>query len=88
MDAAVGRVVDSVLDSAWALLSCLNCGAGTSTVRLNGATYEIERLLGEGGFSLVYLVRDAQTGAEYALKNVPDSLPAWCRVAAHGAGRN
>jgi len=70
MDAAVGRVVDSVLDSAWALLSCLNCGAGTSTVRLNGATYEIERLLGEGGFSLVYLVRDAQTGAEYALKKV------------------
>ncbi|WFD46461.1 non-specific serine/threonine protein kinase [Malassezia furfur] len=66
----VGRAAESLLDTAYALLSALPCGAGGTHVELNGRTYEVVKLLGEGGFSLVYLVRDPASGQQYALKKI------------------
>lgn len=86
------RAASYAQDGALALLSCLPCGRGASTIHVNGAEYEIVKLLGEGGFSLVYLVRDTRTGGQYALKQVrapPDADPvsARRRVDARGDGR-
>lgn len=39
-------------------------------IKLNGRTIQIEKLLGEGGFSFVYLARDKSSGREFALKKV------------------
>ena len=39
-------------------------------VGLNSRQLKLNRLLGEGGFSLVYLASDIQTGAQFALKKV------------------
>ena len=66
----VGRAAESLLDTAYALLSALPCGAGGTHIDLNGRTYEVVKLLGEGGFSLVYLVRDPASGQQYALKKI------------------
>lgn len=38
------------------------------------ARYDVERKLGEGGMSFVYLVRDVATGARYAMKVLTASL--------------
>ena len=38
------------------------------TLKLNGRSYEIEKLLGEGGFAFVYLVHDLSSGRSCALK--------------------
>ncbi|KAI3625582.1 hypothetical protein CBS9595_000943 [Malassezia furfur] len=66
----VGRAAESLLDTAYALLSALPCGTGAAHVELNGRTYEVVKLLGEGGFSLVYLVRDPASGQQFALKKI------------------
>lgn len=41
-----------------------------ATLKINGRNYTIEKLLGEGGFSFVYLVRDMSSGRSYALKKI------------------
>lgn len=66
----VGRAAETALDLVYALLSALPCGAGAAQVHINGNAYDIVKLLGEGGFSLVYLVRDPATGQQYALKKI------------------
>ncbi|WVR05218.1 hypothetical protein IAU60_002230 [Kwoniella sp. DSM 27419] len=38
--------------------------------QINGRSYKIEKLLGEGGFSFVYLIRDLSSGRMYALKKI------------------
>lgn len=48
----------------------------SSEVKLNGRSIQIVKLLGEGGFSFVYLARDRSSGREFALKKV--SLSAAC----------
>ncbi|WFD30370.1 non-specific serine/threonine protein kinase [Malassezia sp. CBS 17886] len=67
---AGGAVWAHVQDTLWAVLSCLRCGARGTDIDINGTTYEVVKLLGEGGFSLVYLVRDVPTGTPYALKRI------------------
>src|ERR1700760_5062053 len=39
-------------------------------LRINSRSFKILRLLGEGGFSYVYLVEDTSTHALYALKKI------------------
>ncbi|WWC61092.1 uncharacterized protein I303_103670 [Kwoniella dejecticola CBS 10117] len=41
-----------------------------ATLKINGRSYKIEKLLGEGGFSFVYLIRDLSSGRLYALKKI------------------
>lgn len=41
-----------------------------ATLKINGRSYKIEKLLGEGGFSFVYLIRDTSSGRLYALKKI------------------
>lgn len=38
--------------------------------KINGRSYTLVRLLGEGGFSFVYLVRDLSSGREFAIKKI------------------
>ncbi|OCF55668.1 NAK protein kinase [Kwoniella mangroviensis CBS 10435] len=41
-----------------------------ATLKVNGRQYKIEKLLGEGGFSFVYLIRDLYSDRLYALKKI------------------
>ena len=44
----------------------------SGNVKLNGRNVQIVKLLGEGGFSFVYLARDRESGREFALKKVQE----------------
>lgn len=46
-----------------------------SAIPLNGRKLVIQRTLGEGGFSFVYLVKDKSDGRLYALKHIRVQLP-------------
>lgn len=48
--------------------SCLKSGSGSIT--LNGRRFNIIKLLGEGGFSYVYLTQDETSGRQFALKKI------------------
>lgn len=41
-----------------------------ATLKINGRSYRIVKLLGEGGFSFVYLIEDTSHGRFYALKKI------------------
>jgi len=82
MPQVLSQAVLYVQDAWYALWQCLSHASGSSVVHVNGTAYEVVRLLGEGGFSMVYLVRDARTHELYALKKVcactdADPMPAW-----------
>ncbi|KIK66664.1 hypothetical protein GYMLUDRAFT_157468 [Collybiopsis luxurians FD-317 M1] len=63
---------DQAKDAFWALsswgTSCL-CSQGAS-VKINGRTFKIIKVLGEGGFSFVYLAQDEGSGRQFALKKI------------------
>ncbi|KAH0337418.1 hypothetical protein KCU74_g1598, partial [Aureobasidium melanogenum] len=44
-----------VVDLMWQLTNCFNCFPSNPALKINGRSYKILRLLGEGGFSYVYL---------------------------------
>ncbi|CAO1628338.1 unnamed protein product [Parajaminaea phylloscopi] len=48
----------------------LGAGQVGGEIKLNGRSIQIIRLLGEGGFSFVYLARDKGSGREFALKKI------------------
>ncbi|KAI2638145.1 serine/threonine protein kinase/TGF-beta stimulated factor [Xylaria nigripes] len=50
--------------------SCLNCFPSSPTLKINSRSFKILRLLGEGGFSYVYLVQDTATAELFALKKI------------------
>lgn len=52
-----------------ALLYCCSCGSLPS-YSVGGKKLEVLRVLGEGGFAFVYLVKDRNTGRQYALKKI------------------
>ncbi|CAK9442214.1 uncharacterized protein LODBEIA_P59570 [Lodderomyces beijingensis] len=57
------------------VLSCVPCvpcfpSLSTPTIYINNAQFQIIRLLGEGGFSYVYLVHQTSSQAPYALKKI------------------
>ncbi|ROT37305.1 kinase-like protein [Sodiomyces alkalinus F11] len=59
-----------LLDLLYSFGNCLNCFPGSPTLKINGRNFKILRLLGEGGFSYVYLVQDTSTESLYALKKI------------------
>ncbi|KAK4151959.1 Serine/threonine-protein kinase [Chaetomidium leptoderma] len=50
--------------------SCLNCFPSSPTLKINSRSFKILRLLGEGGFSYVYLVQDTSNSELFALKKI------------------
>ncbi|KAL0938945.1 serine threonine protein [Colletotrichum truncatum] len=59
-----------LLDVFYSFGNCLNCFPGSPSLKINGRNFKILRLLGEGGFSYVYLVQDTSSGEELALKKI------------------
>lgn len=59
-----------ILDGIWQLSQCCACFPSTPSLRINGRSFKILRLLGEGGFSYVYLVQSPGDPALYALKKI------------------
>ncbi|KDQ59307.1 hypothetical protein JAAARDRAFT_154656 [Jaapia argillacea MUCL 33604] len=66
------RVLDNIKDQAkdaiWALSSCI-CQRDAK-IKINGRTFKIIKVLGEGGFSFVYLAQDETSGRQFALKKI------------------
>ncbi|CAK7269812.1 Serine/threonine-protein kinase env7 [Sporothrix epigloea] len=60
----------ALLDLVYSMGSCLSCFPSTPTLKVNGRSFKILRLLGEGGFSYVYLVQDNATAELFALKKI------------------
>lgn len=58
------------LDILYSFGNCLNCFPGSPTLKINSRSFKILRLLGEGGFSYVYLVQDTSTSELFALKKI------------------
>lgn len=59
-----------VLDGIWQLGNCFNCFPSNPSLKINGRSLKILRLLGEGGFSYVYLVQASNDPTLYALKKI------------------
>ncbi|GAA5821526.1 hypothetical protein JCM11251_000891 [Rhodosporidiobolus azoricus] len=62
------RLIDSAKDAFYALTG--SCCKQDATLSLNGRTYKVLRLLGEGGFAYVYLAQDQASGRLFALKKI------------------
>ncbi|KAI0022175.1 serine/threonine protein kinase [Xylariomycetidae sp. FL0641] len=59
-----------IQDLIYSFGNCLNCFPGSPTLKINTRSFKILRLLGEGGFSYVYLVQDTATAELFALKKI------------------
>ncbi|KAI9723207.1 MAG: hypothetical protein M1828_004310 [Chrysothrix sp. TS-e1954] len=62
-----------LLDCAYSLTNCLSCFPSSPSLKLNGRSFKILRLLGEGGFSYVYLVSSSSSSGSttlHALKKI------------------
>lgn len=57
-------------DIIYSFGNCLSCFPGSPTLKINSRSFKILRLLGEGGFSYVYLVQDTATAELFALKKI------------------
>ncbi|RDL36840.1 Protein kinase-like (PK-like) [Venustampulla echinocandica] len=58
------------VDLVYTLTNCMSCFPGSPQLKINNRSFKILRLLGEGGFSYVYLVQDTSNEALYALKKI------------------
>lgn len=65
---ALDSLKDQAKDAFFALSSCI-CQQ-SAKVKINGRTYNIVKVLGEGGFSFVYLAQDEVSGRQFALKKI------------------
>ncbi|KAF5709820.1 Prk1p serine threonine kinase [Fusarium mundagurra] len=59
-----------LLDLFYSFGNCLNCFPGNPNLKINNRSFKILRLLGEGGFSYVYLVEDTSSHELFALKKI------------------
>ncbi|KAG5638475.1 hypothetical protein H0H81_012407 [Sphagnurus paluster] len=65
---AFENIKDQAKDALYAITSCL-CQQ-SAKVKINGRTFQIIKVLGEGGFSFVYLAQDEHSGRQFALKKI------------------
>ncbi|KAA1065616.1 hypothetical protein PGT21_004949 [Puccinia graminis f. sp. tritici] len=65
---SLNEVFHSLQESLSSITSCF-CQPD-ATLKLNGRTLKIVKLLGEGGFSYVYLAQDPSSGRLFALKKI------------------
>ncbi|KAI0733669.1 Pkinase-domain-containing protein [Fomitopsis betulina] len=68
LHSALDSIKYQIKDAFWALSSCV-CQQ-SAKVKINGRTFKIVRVLGEGGFSFVYLAEDEHSGRQFALKKI------------------
>ncbi|KAI9830801.1 MAG: hypothetical protein M1826_004435 [Phylliscum demangeonii] len=59
-----------LVDLVHSVTNCMCCFPASPRLRINNRSFKILRLLGEGGFSYVYLVQDRSSAALYALKKI------------------
>ncbi|KAI6042574.1 protein kinase [Pisolithus marmoratus] len=65
---ALDTLKEQAKDAVWAISSCI-CQQ-SARVKINGRTFNIVKVLGEGGFSFVYLAQDEASGRQFALKKI------------------
>ncbi|EMD31340.1 hypothetical protein CERSUDRAFT_119907 [Gelatoporia subvermispora B] len=65
---AIDNIKFQLKDAFWALSSCI-CQQ-SAKIKINGRTFKIVKVLGEGGFSFVYLAQDEHSGRQFALKKI------------------
>ncbi|KAF8525758.1 other/NAK protein kinase [Hysterangium stoloniferum] len=65
---ALDTLKDQAKDALWAVSSCV-CQQ-SAKIKINGRTFKIVKVLGEGGFSFVYLAQDETSGRQFALKKI------------------
>ncbi|KAF2836396.1 serine/threonine kinase 16 [Patellaria atrata CBS 101060] len=58
------------LDLIYSLTNCMVCFPGSPQLKINSRSFKILRLLGEGGFSYVYLIQENSNQSLYALKKI------------------
>ncbi|KAF9157850.1 hypothetical protein DFQ26_008248, partial [Actinomortierella ambigua] len=63
----INALLDSIQETIGAFTACC---LPTPTLSINRRSFKVIKLLGEGGFSFVYLVQDVATGRLYALKKI------------------
>ncbi|KAJ3917316.1 Pkinase-domain-containing protein [Lentinula edodes] len=73
LSSTITTLKDQAKDALWALSagwsSCVMCQQ-EAKVKINGRTFKIIKVLGEGGFSFVYLAQDEGSGRQFALKKI------------------
>ncbi|KAH8433689.1 putative serine/threonine protein kinase ENV7 [Aspergillus melleus] len=57
-------------DLLYNITDCMCCFPSTPQLKINNRSFKLLRLLGEGGFSYVYLVQDKSTSELFALKKI------------------
>ncbi|KZZ91887.1 serine/threonine-protein kinase [Ascosphaera apis ARSEF 7405] len=57
-------------DLLYTFTDCLCCFPSSPQLKINNRSFKLLRLLGEGGFSYVYLVQDKATSELFALKKI------------------
>ncbi|KAM5442935.1 Serine/threonine-protein kinase env7 [Microsporum ferrugineum] len=57
-------------DLLYTFTDCLCCFPSSPQLKINNRSFKLLRLLGEGGFSYVYLVQDKSTDELFALKKI------------------
>ncbi|RAH47007.1 putative serine/threonine protein kinase ENV7 [Aspergillus brunneoviolaceus CBS 621.78] len=57
-------------DLLYSFTDCMCCFPSTPQLKINSRSFKLLRLLGEGGFSYVYLVQDKATSELFALKKI------------------
>ncbi|RMJ27307.1 serine threonine protein kinase [Aspergillus sp. HF37] len=57
-------------DLLYNFTDCMCCFPSTPQLKINNRSFKLLRLLGEGGFSYVYLVQDKTTSELFALKKI------------------
>ncbi|RDB25751.1 Serine/threonine-protein kinase ENV7 [Hypsizygus marmoreus] len=65
---ALESLKDQAKDAIYAITSCL-CQQ-SAKIKINGRTFQIIKVLGEGGFAFVYLAQDEHSGRQFALKKI------------------
>ncbi|CRG92123.1 serine/threonine kinase 16 [Talaromyces islandicus] len=59
-----------LFDLLYTLTDCMCCFPSSPQLKINNRSFKLLRLLGEGGFSYVYLVQDKNTSELFALKKI------------------
>lgn len=66
----MGSLGTYFLDVVYSFTNCMVCFPSSPQLKINGRSFKILRLLGEGGFSYVYLVQDNSNQQLLALKKI------------------